>query len=681
MTKSYNHNILYFVWGICVLLFPARSVFANAYPQATKGVLDLSKWDWQENGITELSGEWEWYWNGLYSPEAFYTRKLPVTSYISVPGVWNSNVAGSEWKKGHGYCTYRLKIILPDKKQLLALKVLTASTAMEMYVDGQKVGQEGRVGHSFVEMTPEFSPFEAVFMPTGDTLEILVPVSNFHYRKGGLWNVIKLGPAKDIQHLRVQNLTLDYFVVGSFLLIGLYHLFLYIFLRRNPSPLYFFIVCNLLSIRILTTGEYGINVWADISWNTLIHLEFLSLYLSPLVFVLYSRYLFPKEVSGVVTRWVVWIGFLFAGLTLLFPPDIFSYGVRPFQIYIFLIAIYGATVYFKAWKNQRVGSTYFLFGFVVLFLMIVNDILYTSFIIQTGHFFYIGLVVFVFSQALTLSRQYSIAFSDLEQANVQLETGNLQLKEKNKMVESTNEQLQKLNAEMDGVVYRVSHDLRSPIASVLGLIDLIRKDKTTGDSLLPHYIDLQEKTLRRMDLLIQDIIDYARNNNTDLQLEEVSCPKLIEDILTDLSHLEEAIKIEKIVEVNQTGVFYSDTKRLNMIFSNLISNAIRYHNLNQSSPSIRIRGNVTPEKAVIEIIDNGQGISSEHLEKIFDRFYRANHATKGSGLGLYIVKEAVEKLNGVIAIESEINQGTTFKITLPNLAEKIKGETKASISE
>lgn len=653
----------------CILLFVFLSVplrLAAAPPTATRGVLDLSQWNWERDGVVDLNGEWEWYWQQFHLPSYFYEAHPPaVTAYLTVPGVWNDAVPGSRWIKGQGYATYRLKIVSPREAKPLALKVLTASTALELYVDGQKMGQAGKVGTTVGTMVPAFRPFEVTFMPASDTIDVVIQVSNFYYRKGGLWNVIKLGTADQIRDVRMHNLTRDYFLAGSFLLIGLYHLFLYIFLRRNPLPLWFSLFCALLIPRILTTGEYAINVWTDWSWSTLIHIELLSFFLTPPVLVVFSRHLFPHEISRRFTIWVSAIGLAFAAVVVFAPVVVATYAVRPFQLYALASAGLAMVAYVNAWKHKRIGSSYFLVGFAVLILVVINDILFTSFIVQTGHLFYLGLLFFVFSQALTLSRQYSMAFVQLEQANQGLEVANTQLTDKNQTIELTNEKLVKLNAELDGVVYRVSHDLRSPIASVLGLVGLARTENNPAE--LQNYMDLQEKTLRRMDLLIQDIIDYTQNHSTELKPDSVNFRTLIEEVLTDHSHLENAGQIDKTVEVNQPCLFYSDPRRLSMILMNLISNAIRYHNLQQTKPYVHVCVEVMPTQADIYISDNGQGISQEHLDKIFEMFYRANYATKGSGLGLYIVKEAVEKLGGQVQVESVLGQGTTFKISIPCL--------------
>ena len=122
------------------------------------------------------------------------------------------------------------------------------------------------------------------------------------------------------------------------------------------------------------------------------------------------------------------------------------------------------------------------------------------------------------------------------------------------------------------------------------------------------------------------------------------------------------------INISGKGNFYSDYERLRMVVNNLVSNSIRYKAYGRA-PHIEFEVNVNKDKAVIKVIDNGIGIEENHLEKVFEMFYRATDKNVGSGLGLFIVKETVEKLEGSITISSQLNNGTEVSIVLPNLEE------------
>tara|TARA_R110002060_G_scaffold42836_8_gene54347 strand:- start:30 stop:425 length:396 start_codon:yes stop_codon:yes gene_type:complete len=116
--------------------------------------------------------------------------------------------------------------------------------------------------------------------------------------------------------------------------------------------------------------------------------------------------------------------------------------------------------------------------------------------------------------------------------------------------------------------------------------------------------------------------------------------------------------------------FVSDSKRISILLNNFISNAIKYHDLNKNIPTVWVNIKTTKKEAIIEIKDNGLGIAEEQLDKIFNMFYRISSQIMGSGIGLYIVKEVLAKLNGTIEVESELGEGSMFILKIPNESNK-----------
>lgn len=232
-------------------------------------------------------------------------------------------------------------------------------------------------------------------------------------------------------------------------------------------------------------------------------------------------------------------------------------------------------------------------------------------------------------------------------------------------LKGTNQELSKRNTELDNFVYSVSHDLRAPIASVLGLINLAKKD--IDIHMKDMYLDMIHKSTLQQDHFIREILDQSRNSRLEVKREEILFQPLIDETFTQLKYATNAgLLVEKIIRVNQEQPFFSDRWRLKVILNNLISNAIRYRN--GRDPVIKVNVDITDHAATLAIEDNGKGIEKDHLPNIYKMFYRATDDGAGSGLGLYIVKEAIEKLNGHINIESEVGKGTTVKLQIPALA-------------
>lgn len=231
--------------------------------------------------------------------------------------------------------------------------------------------------------------------------------------------------------------------------------------------------------------------------------------------------------------------------------------------------------------------------------------------------------------------------------------------------------LKQLGHELDSIVYKASHDLRSPIASILGLINVLKlenNDKKTQE----QCIDALEKSVNKLDYFVQEIVDLSQGSKDVIKQEWIDFDKLIEDIYTELKYLEKS-QIELIKYTNITLNFCPqlDKTRLNIILKNLIANALKFINPYEPIPkiSINIVYETHKKQIVIEVKDNGIGIEQAHIGHIFKMFYRATDRNTGAGLGLYIVKEALKKMKGTIEVSSAIGKGTTFWVYLPYLIE------------
>jgi PAS domain S-box-containing protein len=221
----------------------------------------------------------------------------------------------------------------------------------------------------------------------------------------------------------------------------------------------------------------------------------------------------------------------------------------------------------------------------------------------------------------------------------------------------------KTNKELDRFVYSASHDLKAPLSSLLGLINVIELDNPSN---LHMYLDKMRVSIHKLDAFIKEIIDYSYNSSKKAVNEEVNLKELFDESYEQYKYLSNATKINLITDWNQKKPVFSDPRRIKIILNNLVSNAIMYSNPEVDEPYIKVSTETVDNHCVLTIEDNGIGIGSEHLNKIFEMFYRGTDISGGSGLGLYIVKETIAKLQGNISVNSEKNKGTTFKITLPN---------------
>jgi len=227
-----------------------------------------------------------------------------------------------------------------------------------------------------------------------------------------------------------------------------------------------------------------------------------------------------------------------------------------------------------------------------------------------------------------------------------------------------NRELQKSNSEIDSFVYSTSHDLRAPLLSVAGLIDLT--DMQIEDPNVKVYFGLMKESIYKLDDTIKEIIEYYRNKKVEVTLADVNLAQLAREAFNNFRYMNEASDIDLFIDIDESISFQSDPKRIAVIFNNLLSNAVKFRDTKKEHKFIAIRSFASEEKVTIVVEDNGVGIEEHHLHKIFDMFYRANSTASGSGLGLYILKEVLAKLNGKISVESEPGRGTKFTLELLN---------------
>lgn len=255
----------------------------------------------------------------------------------------------------------------------------------------------------------------------------------------------------------------------------------------------------------------------------------------------------------------------------------------------------------------------------------------------------------------------------LQHQNEEYLNMNRQLVEGTDNIKKINEALTKTNMELDSFVYRVSHDLRSPICTSMGLTDLSLQSNDINE--IKHYLGLQETSLKRLDQFIIDILNYSKNSHLELIPQLIDFNVLIDSACQDYQNPQrENIKIIKHID---TAIpFYNNLLRMKIILNNLISNAIKFQNEAEPDPFIQVNIEVTAEKATIIIQDNGVGIPDKFKNDVFKIFFRASNKSTGSGLGLYIVNDCIQKIQGTLELNShanEITSGTSIKITIPNI--------------
>jgi signal transduction histidine kinase len=273
-----------------------------------------------------------------------------------------------------------------------------------------------------------------------------------------------------------------------------------------------------------------------------------------------------------------------------------------------------------------------------------------------------------------LRTQFSDLESQYEQTRRSLREANEQLERLNEIFQIQYEQLDEINKERDNFVYRTSHDLKGPINSVIGLIALIRLE--TSEEARLDLLTMQELALCKLKEKIAELLEHARQKSIVIGVmqEEISFKKIVEDVFFQHKFMENARSMRMEVVCEQEDVFYSDAKLVEAVVMNLVSNSIKYANLNQLEPFIEVKVTTTAHQACLKVIDNGIGISAEHRDKVFAQFYQVAKTEGSNGFGLSAVQDMVRKMKGTVELESEVGKGTTITITLPSSLRKTENK-------
>ncbi len=225
-------------------------------PTPVRGKIDLTGWDFKKNGSIKLNGEWEFYWEQLLTFEDFKNNNAKLSSYFKIPNTWYRHKLYNDKIGSYGYATYRMIVnINKEDKNDLALKIPKMSTAYNLYINDKKMSSNGIVGRAREEMKPQYLPLVADFLPDNDKFEIIIQISNFYERLGGLKESIFLGEKNQIYKSREFYLSFDLLLFGCVLLMAIYHLNLFALRRKDLVLLYFGLLCLVIAFRIIISSE------------------------------------------------------------------------------------------------------------------------------------------------------------------------------------------------------------------------------------------------------------------------------------------------------------------------------------------------------------------------------------------------------------------------------------------
>jgi signal transduction histidine kinase len=683
----------------------------SAQPVGEQGIFDASGWDFS-TGPIKMVGVWEFYWMQLLNPGAVASGAAP--EYVRVPQVWGRPSADEPTYPKYGYATYHLTIRLAsaDVDRMMGIYMPSVATAYSLWIDGEQAGGNGVVGTSRESMTASNYSKVYYFRPHSERVDLAIQVSNYVQRKGGLWEPILLGDARDITDLRERHILYQLLIASALLVMGIYHAFLFGFRRRDILSSVLAVLCLLLAIRMLATGDILLALFfPGLSWEATVKLEYLSPFIAIPLFSVFMMYMYPTESSRLYTRIILWIGTAFSLLVLATPARIYTLTMQAFEAIIIVVCFYYIYVCVMAAVHRREGALMNVAALLVMFAAVLNDILFYNHMISSMDFAPWGVFVFVFAQTLIVAMKFSKAFYQVENLSSELKEVNLNLEEKiaerTAQLAGSNEQLTLVNEHLvqeermrRRLITNISHELGTPMTSIQGYLQaMIDGVIDPGD---PKYVRMIYEKAAFVNRLTRDLFELSKLEAQQVifnydAMGEAEFMQLFDKFAADVAERSIKFIVSQDVQIppGLTFLVRIDSFRIEQVIGNILYNAIKFTPPGgaievsvEAGEATKVREATSalvhpaaeekpdPEEdggnagmLTVKISDTGPGIDEESVSYLFERFYKGkNKAPRrmgGSGLGLSIAKEIVLLHGGTIGAVNRESGGSTFYFELP----------------
>ncbi len=627
----------------------------------------------KEADSTSLDGSWDMYWNVLLMPEQIDdSMQQPVPTHM--PTAWQELRTDGEALPRFGHATYRKRIQVPpqDVGESKAIYIEAIGSAYRIWVDGREFPGMGMVGRHVDEEVPKLGSRIITFIPKQDTVEIVIQVSNYSFREGGIIGELAYGDVADMQDLLLDQAFVDLFFAGGFVLIGLYYLILYAARRKDESKLIIGGLMLLVAIRLLLLNEYvTYYVVPSADWQWMVKIEYLAevgaLYLASVL----MKTLYPKEVHPLMLRVTYICAALLGVYVLLAPVRIFTSTMVVHAAVISAILLYFMFfVGMLAVMRKREGARINLFGLLIVVIGIANDALYHTKLLHTVEILEYCILLFVLLQAVIISYRYALLQHTLES----------KVAERTRELHRKNEELAQLQAARTKMLANIAHDLGSPIAGIQTYLQLMEQGmlRHTNSETWRPMLDKSESIKR----LVGELFELSKLESGEMrfQYETVEVRSLIADVYQtyapDLDRQQKELQIHRLATLwnGKQAQVRIDRFQLMRVFQNFIDNATKF---SPSGTPIRLNAFIQrsaqseplTDAIRVEIVDCGSGIAKDDLPHVFQRFYKKQEGNaSGSGIGLAIAKEIIEQHGGTVGVDSLLDEGSTFYFVLPLLS-------------
>ncbi|WP_078556289.1 diguanylate cyclase [Bacillus alkalicellulosilyticus] len=443
--------IIFIPFAVVFILFLGNVGQAQEQPHVKDGSISFDSWDFRSQGTVSLEGEWKIYWDELVTHEMLENTDIE-PEVLHVPLLW------SKIDRPEGFATYRLLITGLVEGEIYSLKMMDFHSAYSMWLDGREVASAGVVGKTAEQEQPQFNTQRVTFIGTGQTTELLIQISNFHFREGGIWFPPTIGLVEQVQQAHTNYVAFEYMLFASLILVGVIHIGQYINRRKDKVPLWFGLFCIAISLRSIAVGEIILVNWfPEAPMEVVTKFSYFWYYISVPFFSYFLYYMFREEASERVTKINAFLGFIFSSLVLMTPAIVYSNVLIIYNSITVVVIIYFLVVLLNAVKKNRRGSVLMLFCYILFASTVIFDILVAQNVVYGKPLTAFGLLIFVFAQSYVTFSKQSRAFREVETIREQLKEANESLDEKirnrTKELEDSQQQLLTMNEQLRKLSY------------------------------------------------------------------------------------------------------------------------------------------------------------------------------------------------------------------------------------
>jgi signal transduction histidine kinase len=641
---------------LAIILLSSNSAIAQ------DAVIDLTHGDLNQLEMHSISGKWQFYWNQLLTPEDFVGKNHP-GELISVPGSWNRQ---TEYP-GLGFATYRTSIKLPPQSKGLAIYFPAINSAAKIWINGEKVAENGNATADKKFYKSKLTGIVLAVPPNASNLDLVVQVVNYTSLFGGFSDDPQLGSISALMSRLNQTQGINNFFAGSLIAMFIYQLILYSLFQRGKSYLWLALICLGVALRamIVNGGSFLLpNLFPSVPWEVWKKIEFGSVYAIIAFFPLYIAKLFQHEAPQWPTKFFITISVLLCLMVLLTPHYVYGKYLdvaHAALILAFLYALYSAG---KASGSGNEDARIIFIGIMVSFPFIALEMIKNSLLhhvdIQLMHLVETGVLVFLLFQVYLLANHFANSFKNLEQLNLGLE----------KMVDERTEQLTTANKMKEKLLSIVSHDIKSPLNSLRGILNMYTQKIITADE-FKYYAKRIEDDLTKTSLLVDNILFWTANQlrGAKPKFEKIILEEIVNENIELFETIASAKKLSIKNELTKNHWVNFDRNILNLTLRNLISNAIKF---SHAGDDIIIHGELMEKVSLIRIIDFGVGMSDEALKSLQGsqtmKSAEGTNNERGTGLGLSFCREYLQIAGGDLEIDSTPGKGSTLTISIPQKA-------------